>query len=120
MLLPPATRARLMARLYDILASLCESPGPTVDTLIAAAGQVRVSLIISSRSTNGQRRHGNAAREASLAERILSAIADDPQTAEALARKVGRRLNSHFRALLARLVDAGHVLRTSRGYRLPT
>ena len=51
--------------------------------------------------------------------RILAAITDSPASASRLAHRAGHRHNSYFRQRLARLVEAGFVRHTRRGYARP-
>lgn len=50
---------------------------------------------------------------------IIRSLTDIPQSSRRIARLTGRTWNSYLRAQLGRLVDAGFVRRTSRGYRRP-
>ena len=47
---------------------------------------------------------------------ILAALTDTPMSSRRLARAAGRRHNSYFRERLSRLVEAGLIRRTRRGY----
>lgn len=50
---------------------------------------------------------------------ILEAAASTPMPVKALARRAGCKMNSHFRATVAKLVRARRLVRTSDGVALP-
>jgi hypothetical protein len=50
---------------------------------------------------------------------IYNAAGDNPMSSRRLAARAGHRDNSYFRERLARLVDAGHIRYTRRGYVRP-
>jgi hypothetical protein len=54
-----------------------------------------------------------------MERRILAAATRTPRTGKALAERMGRKANSHFRGALRTLVRRGLVLHVPEGYRLP-
>jgi hypothetical protein len=50
---------------------------------------------------------------------ILQAATRTPATTKALAKRSGYRLNSYFRAAVAKLVKGGRLVRVSGGLALP-
>ena len=54
-----------------------------------------------------------------IEDAILQAATATPTTTKALARAAGYKLNSYFRAAVARLVKAGRLVRVTGGVALP-
>lgn len=52
-----------------------------------------------------------------LQQQILDALTDQPRPAKSIAREIEHRYDSYFRRQLAALVDQGHAVHVTGGYR---